>query len=124
LAAHGYRVGLPEIVQSFRSADGTERYLIAGNDDKTVETVWMPQGDDGEAGDGSEVGTEESVIATEQIASVKRATICVSTQVGCAVNCQFCLTAKLGIQRNLSAGEIAGQVVAVLKRQGAQISRD
>jgi 23S rRNA (adenine2503-C2)-methyltransferase len=44
--------------------------------------------------------------------------------VGCAVNCQFCLTAKLGIQRNLSAGEIAGQVVAVLKRQGVKIGRD
>ena len=60
LAAEGYRVGLPEIVQTFRSADGTERYLIAGDDDKTVETVWMPEGDDGEAGDGSEAGAEES----------------------------------------------------------------
>ncbi len=48
-----------------------------------------------------------------------RATICVSSQVGCAVNCQFCLTAKLGIQRNLSAGEIAGQVVAVLEAAAA-----
>ena len=44
-----------------------------------------------------------------------RATICVSSQIGCAVNCQFCLTAKLGIERNLTAGEIAGQVVAVLQ---------
>jgi len=120
LDAKGYRVGLPEIVQTFRSVDGTERYLIAGNDDKTVETVWMPEGDDGEAGDGSEAGVEESATGAEN----HRATICVSSQVGCAVNCQFCLTAKLGIQRNLSAGEIAGQVVAVLKRQGAKIGRD
>ena len=43
---------------------------------------------------------------------------------GCAVNCQFCLTAKLGLQRNLSAGEIAGQVIAVLERQAVQVGRD
>ncbi len=51
-------------------------------------------------------------------------TICVSSQVGCAVNCQFCLTAKLGLQRNLTAGEIAGQVVAVLERKGVEVGRD
>jgi 23S rRNA (adenine2503-C2)-methyltransferase len=120
----GYCVGIPRIVQTFRSVDGTERYLIAGNDDRTVETVWMPEGDDGEAGDGSEAGAEE--IAYEQSSSTgtKRATICVSSQIGCAVNCQFCFTAKLGIQRNLTAGEIAGQVVAVLKRQRVKIGRD
>jgi 23S rRNA (adenine2503-C2)-methyltransferase len=121
LTGEGYIVGLPEIVQTFRSGDGTERYLIAGNDANTVETVWMPEGDDGEAGDGSEAGAEESASGG---AEHHRATICVSSQVGCAVNCQFCLTAKLGIQRNLSAGEIAGQVVAVLKRQGVKIGRD
>jgi 23S rRNA (adenine2503-C2)-methyltransferase len=44
--------------------------------------------------------------------------------VGCAVNCQFCLTAKLGFQRNLSAGEIAGQVLAVFERHGVQVGRD
>ena len=53
-----------------------------------------------------------------------RATICVSSQVGCAVNCQFCLTAKLGLQRNLTAGEIAGQVVAVLDRHGVEVGKD
>ncbi len=51
-------------------------------------------------------------------------TICVSSQVGCAVNCQFCLTAKLGLQRNLTAGEIAGQVVAVLDRHGVEVGKD
>ncbi len=54
----------------------------------------------------------------------KRATICVSSQIGCAVNCQFCLTAKLGIERNLTAGEIAGQVVAVLRRHQVELGRD
>ena len=54
----------------------------------------------------------------------QRATICVSSQVGCAVNCQFCLTAKLGLQRNLTAGEIAGQVIAVFDRHGVEVGRD
>jgi 23S rRNA (adenine2503-C2)-methyltransferase len=44
--------------------------------------------------------------------------------VGCAVNCQFCLTAKLGLQRNLTAGEIAGQVVTVFDRHGVEVGRD
>jgi 23S rRNA (adenine2503-C2)-methyltransferase len=44
--------------------------------------------------------------------------------VGCAVNCQFCLTAKLGLQRNLTAGEIAGQVVAIFARHGVEVGRD
>jgi 23S rRNA (adenine2503-C2)-methyltransferase len=114
LAAQGFSIGLSQIVETFRSIDGTERYLIAGLDGQTVETVWMPGGDGGEAGDGSETTGEEP----------QRATICVSSQIGCAVNCQFCLTAKLGIVRNLTAGEIAGQVVAVLKAQKVQIGRD
>lgn len=115
MVAGGYRVGLPKIIETFRSVDGTERYLIAGSDGQTVETVWMPDGDGGETGDGSEAGTETGL---------RRATICVSSQIGCAVNCQFCLTAKLGIQRNLTAGEIAGQVVAVLKRHKVRIGQD
>ncbi len=53
-----------------------------------------------------------------------RATVCISSQVGCAVNCQFCLTAKLGLQRNLTAGEIAGQVVALLDRHAVRLGRD
>jgi len=121
LAADNFRIGIPQIVQTFRSVDGTERYLIAGEDDVTVESVWMPEGDDGESGDGSTAGSEEIDAASS---AAKRATICVSSQVGCAVNCQFCLTAKLGIQRNLSAGEIAGQVVSVLKRHEVKIGRD
>ena len=121
LAAEGWEVGRPRIAQVFESVDGTERYLVecAGGDGQTVETVWMPEGDGGEAGDGSEViGERETGKRWE------RATICVSSQVGCAVNCQFCLTAKLGLQRNLTAGEIAGQVVSVFERQGVEVGRD
>jgi 23S rRNA (adenine2503-C2)-methyltransferase len=111
MAEAAWGIGRPQIVQTFRSIDGTERYLVAGHDGQTVETVWMPGGDGAEQGDARETGN-------------LRATICVSSQVGCAVNCQFCLTAKLGLQRNLSAGEIAGQVIAVLDRQAVQVGRD
>jgi 23S rRNA (adenine2503-C2)-methyltransferase len=111
LAEAGWTIDRPRIIETFRSIDGTERYLVAGHDGQTVETVWMPGGDGAEQGDVRETGN-------------LRATICVSSQVGCAVNCQFCLTAKLGLQRNLSAGEIAGQVIAVLERQAVLLGRD
>jgi len=164
MAEGGWVVGLPEIVQTATSVDGTERYLMRMADGETVETVWMPDGDGGERGDGSEAAVEEAAeteTAEEAVAGVKtqipfgndnqkgesfwdrrgngrarsnfgtlaengfrRATICISSQVGCAVNCQFCLTAKLGIKRNLTAGEIAGQVAAVLNRHKIQIGKD
>jgi len=106
----GYSVGAPHIASKFQSLDGTVRYLIACTDGQTVETVWMPEGDGGEAGDGTEAGEETS-------RRWARATICVSSQIGCAVDCQFCLTALLGVKRNLTAGEIVGQVCAVLRDQ-------
>jgi 23S rRNA (adenine2503-C2)-methyltransferase len=121
LTSDGWRVGRPAIVQVFTSVDGTERYLVQGSTDGlTVETVWMPEGDEGEAGDtvGDDPGGQGSGRKWD------RATICVSSQVGCAVNCQFCLTAKLGLQRNLTAGEIAGQVVAVLDRHRVEVGKD
>jgi 23S rRNA (adenine2503-C2)-methyltransferase len=99
----------------FVSRDGTVRYLIGLADGQTVETVWMPEGDDGETGDGTEVGDE---LEKGNPRTWDRATICISSQVGCAVDCQFCLTALLGVKRNLTAGEIVGQVIAVLRDQG------
>jgi 23S rRNA (adenine2503-C2)-methyltransferase len=111
LIDNGYALGLPEIASRFTSSDGTMRYLMKLSDGETVETVWMPEGDEGESGDGSEAGLEGTG------RSWSRATICVSSQVGCAVNCQFCLTALLGVKRNLTAGEIVGQVIAVLREQ-------
>jgi 23S rRNA (adenine2503-C2)-methyltransferase len=159
LVESGFRVELPEMVQTAVSVDGTERYLMRMADGETVETVWMPDGDGGERGDGSEAAEEEIGEADEIVAAsvtqipsgnakrdgfwdrrgngrarsnfgtlaeqgFRRATICISSQVGCAVNCQFCLTAKLGIKRNLTAGEIAGQVAAVLNRHKIQIGKD
>ncbi len=84
--------GLPRPAQSFSSADGTRRYLLQLADGRTVETVLMPEGE--------------------------RYTFCISSQVGCPVNCRFCLTALMGLERNLTAGEIAGQVLYVAAANG------
>jgi 23S rRNA (adenine2503-C2)-methyltransferase len=85
-------VGLPEQEASYSSVDGTRRYLLRLDDGRTVETVLMPE-------DG-------------------RSTACISTQVGCPVNCKFCLTALMGLERNLTAGEIVGQVLFLLRTHG------
>lgn len=82
-----YEVGLPEPESWFDSSDGTRRYLLRLADGRTVETVLMPE--------------------------QGRDTLCISSQVGCPVDCRFCLTAQMGIERNLTAGEIAGQVLLV-----------
>ena len=74
LMTEGWSVGLPEIVQTARSVDGTERYLMRMADGETVETVWMPDGDGGERGDGSEAAEEEaaeSVDAEEAVSGPK-----------------------------------------------------
>jgi 23S rRNA (adenine2503-C2)-methyltransferase len=113
LAEAGFAVGLPRIEQRFLSQDGTVRYLIGFPDGQSVETVWMPEGDGGEADESLETITP----GDNSGRGWNRATICVSSQVGCAVDCQFCLTALLGVKRNLTAGEIAGQVLAVLNDQ-------
>jgi 23S rRNA (adenine2503-C2)-methyltransferase len=93
------RITLPEVKQRFVSADGSVRYLLglsgaAGEKGKpaAVEAVFMP--------------------------SEGRQTICISTQAGCAVDCHFCLTAQLGLIRNLTAGEIVGQVLVALRDAG------
>ena len=93
-------ITLPAVARRYQSADGAVRYLLplvpqpaaAGGDAEraaTVEAVFMP--------------------------SEGRQTICISTQAGCAVDCKFCLTATLGLVRNLSAGEIVGQVLVALE---------
>ncbi|HTD44995.1 MAG TPA: 23S rRNA (adenine(2503)-C(2))-methyltransferase RlmN [Bryobacteraceae bacterium] len=83
-------LGLPEVERRYDSADGTIRFLLRLADGKTVETVWMPEKGDAD-----------------------RATICISSQIGCPVDCKFCLTALLGLERSLTAGEIVGQVLKV-----------
>jgi len=88
LAAH-YEITYPEVQGEFISKDGSARYLLRLQDNTAIETVYMPE--------------EE------------RITLCLSSQAGCAVDCRFCFTALLGLKRNLSAGEILGQVLAVAK---------
>ena len=117
--AKEYSLTWPQIEQKFQSSDGTVRYLIQLADGETIESVWMPEGDGGETGDGSEADGESSADR-----NWGRATICVSSQVGCAVDCKFCLTAQLNVRRNLSAGEIVGQVCAILADQNATPPND
>ncbi len=85
-----FEYGLPEQAARYDSTDGTLRYLLKLADERTVETVLMPESD--------------------------RNTICISSQIGCPVNCRFCLTALMGLERNLTAGEIVGQVLFVLEQ--------
>jgi 23S rRNA (adenine2503-C2)-methyltransferase len=118
LQEENFHIGLPQIEKRFTSVDGTVRYLLRFADGESVETVWMPEGDGGESGDGTEAGDEEAARTYD------RATICVSSQVGCAVNCHFCMTALLGIRRNLTAGEIVGQIIVVLNDHKVQIERE
>jgi len=96
------RVTLPTVKQRYQSADGTVRYLfgLSAPEDQqrikaaAVEAVFMP--------------------------SEARQTICISTQAGCAVDCQFCLTAKLGLIRNLTSGEIVAQVLLPLNEMSGK----
>jgi 23S rRNA (adenine2503-C2)-methyltransferase len=91
-------LGLPTLSAEFSSTDGTKRYLLKLEDERTVETVLMP---------------EEG-----------RDTVCISSQVGCPVNCQFCLTALMGLERNLTAGEIVGQVLFVMRAHEISTATD
>jgi 23S rRNA (adenine2503-C2)-methyltransferase len=84
-----FSIGLPSAEARFDSVDGTRRYLLRLEDNRTVETVLMPE--------------------------EKRDTVCISSQVGCPVDCRFCLTALMGLERNLTAGEIVGQVLFVAR---------
>jgi 23S rRNA (adenine2503-C2)-methyltransferase len=128
LVKEGFEIGRPAIANTFQSVDGTERYLIAFDRSnpgaETAEAVWMPEGDGGESGDETGDWEQNRVGINQSPHSWSRGTICVSSQIGCAVNCQFCLTAKLGLQRNLTPGEIAGQVVAILDRHRVRVGRD
>ena len=83
LAEH-FRVSTPAVLARERSADGTEKFLLGLEDGRRIESVFIPD--------------------------TPSQTFCISTQVGCAMKCGFCLTGKMGLVRNLSAGEIAGQV--------------
>ena len=86
------RIGTPALVRRETSTDGTAKFLLALEDGRQIEAVCIP-----ETAERSSGGSD-------------RMTFCISTQVGCAMKCGFCLTGKMGLVRNLTAGEIAGQV--------------
>jgi len=90
--AERFSLDAPAVASRYESADGTRRYLLALEDGKTVEAVFMPE--------------------------AQRDTLCISTQVGCPVDCKFCLTALMGLERNLTAGEIVGQVLTLARDNG------
>ncbi len=87
LIGRGYYVSRLKIVKKLADRDGTIKYLFGLNDNRCVESVLLSDGG--------------------------RRTLCVSTQVGCAMDCAFCATAKIKFQRNLTAGEIVDQINAV-----------
>ncbi len=84
LLADSFQISLPEMVSRQVSADGTRKYLMRIAGGHEVETVYIPEAD--------------------------RGTLCISSQVGCALDCAFCSTAQQGLQRNLTAAEIVSQV--------------
>lgn len=85
-----FRIGWPEIVSHRESPDGTVKYLLRLDDGAGIEAVDIPEGD--------------------------RRTLCISSQAGCALGCTFCVTGYWGAGRNLTAGEIVGQWLAIRRR--------
>ena len=95
-----YVVNPLEIAKKEESSDGTIKYLLRMQDGKTMEAVWLKMKD-------TQYDTNGELIQEAKY------TVCVSTQVGCKVGCTFCLTAKGGFTRDLTAGEIVAQVVTL-----------
>jgi len=121
------RITLPEVKQRFASTDGSVRYLFglgAAGEQKEFNT------EDTEGAENAEKSAREKAGGLWKPASAEavfmpsegRQTICVSTQAGCAVDCHFCLTAQLGLIRNLTAGEILAQVLLPLDEHKAQLA--
>lgn len=113
------RITLPEVKQRFASADGSVRYLfgLKGLEEKEFNAKGAENTEDAELNRRDEARRLVKPAAVEAVfmPSEGRQTICISTQAGCAVDCHFCLTAQLGLIRNLTAGEILAQVLLPLE---------
>jgi 23S rRNA (adenine2503-C2)-methyltransferase len=96
LAEH-FRISTPTVVSKETSSDGTVKFLLSLQDQRRIESVFIPD--------------------------TPSQTFCISTQVGCAMKCGFCLTGKMGLVRNLTAGEIAGQVRVLAGELGLRESK-
>jgi 23S rRNA (adenine2503-C2)-methyltransferase len=97
-----YELSPLKIIKKELSSDGTIKYLFELQDGKTVESVLLKM-------------KEEELDESGELVHHAKYTVCVSTQVGCKVGCSFCLTAKGGFTRDLSAGEIVAQVLELKK---------
>jgi 23S rRNA (adenine2503-C2)-methyltransferase len=118
-------VTLPEVMQRFASADGSVRYLfglgVVPGEQREFSTESTEDTEKNGGERRSRLARPASVEAVF-MPSKERQTICVSTQAGCAVDCHFCLTAQLGLIRNLTAGEILAQVLLPLEEHKAQLA--
>ncbi|MHC4430450.1 MAG: radical SAM protein [Planctomycetota bacterium] len=92
LIERDYHISSLAVAERLTGKDGTVKYLFELGDGSRIETVLLPEG--------------------------RRRTLCVSTQVGCTMDCRFCATAKIPFERNLTAGEIVAQVNAAQKDAG------
>jgi 23S rRNA (adenine2503-C2)-methyltransferase len=116
-------ITLPTVRQRYVSSDGSVRYLFGlgdGNKDFTTENT-----EDTENKEKRRLGgalNKPAAVEAVFMPSEGRQTICISTQAGCAVDCQFCLTAQLGLIRNLTAGEMVAQVLMPLEEMKARES--
>jgi len=102
-------VTLPIVRQRYESRDGSVRYLFSLGVGKTVSGGILEKAQ-----------MKPAAVEAVFMPSAGRQTICISTQAGCAVDCQFCLTAKLGLIRNLTAGEMLAQVLLPLVEMGGK----
>src|SRR5271163_265303 len=113
-------ISLPVVKQRFTSTDGSVRYLFS-----LAEAARAGSGDfNAEDTEGAEKRKPLRAASVEAVfmPSDGRQTICVSTQAGCAVDCQFCMTAQLGLIRNLTAGEILAQVLLPLEEHKEKLA--
>jgi 23S rRNA (adenine2503-C2)-methyltransferase len=108
-------VTLPEVRKKYLSKDGSVRYLFGIGEERNFTTEDTERTENRKT---RETLQKPAAVEAVFIPSEGRQTICISTQAGCAVDCQFCLTAQLGLIRNLTAGEIVGQVLVPLKEMG------
>jgi 23S rRNA (adenine2503-C2)-methyltransferase len=104
--AERFAIGLPRVVARTPAADGAEKFLLELSDGVRVEAVYMVDSKRRPAAEAS-----ESAPGT-------RVTVCLSSQAGCAVDCAFCVTGRIGAGRNLTAGEIVGQYLVLAREKG------
>ena len=122
------RVTLPEVKQRFVSSDGSVRYLFglrgAEEGDFNTENTEDAERREKSASEKAQRALPPASVEAVFMPSEGRQTICISTQAGCAVDCHFCLTAQLGLVRNLTAGEIVAQVLVALEEHAAEEKRE